>query len=227
MTDGARQRTLTQSHARCARHRWVAARHHDWRGAADPLGVSRKGTDQPGFDRSTGRAGILHHSNICAIMKHGHDRAGEPRGAHLPARRRTRRDMAGTDARGGRPGARERFRADVRCGRRRDPRRPVRNPRGDPPRPRAAEAARKVTRMAQTVVDLTAHAHHDTVRAQDHLEFERFARADESYPLGPGEFAPVHLAAVPGMQPGTVAAMSDDVAALGSRTRGCSSSCTR
>ena len=92
---------------------------------------------------------------------------------------------------------------------------------------RAAEAARKVTRMAQTVVDLTAHAHHDTVRAQDHLEFERFARADESYPLGPGEFAPAHLAAVLGMQPGTVAAMSDDVAALRSRTRGCSSSCTR
>lgn len=92
---------------------------------------------------------------------------------------------------------------------------------------RAAEAARKVTRMAQTVVDLTAHAHHDTVRAQDHLEFERFARADESYPLGPGEFAPAHLAAVPGMQPGTVAAMSDDVAALRSRTHGRSSSCTR
>lgn len=92
---------------------------------------------------------------------------------------------------------------------------------------RAAEAARKVTRMAQTVVDLTAHAHHDTVRAQDHLEFERFARADEQYPLGPGEFAPAHLAAVLGMQPGTVAAMSDDVAALRSRTRGRSSSCTR
>lgn len=106
---------------------------------------------------------------------------------------------------------------------------------------RATEAARKVTRLAQTVVDLTAYAHHDTVRAQDHLEFERFARADESYSLAPGEFAPAHLAAVLGMQPGTVAAMSDDVAARRSRhprlleqlhtvTRaclGCAPSCTR